>query len=151
MCIFCHCRCWWSNTSKGLHLCKNQCYITLITVLVDVTYNTNQYWFVANILENKYNLFFYWHFPRWDTICLPGARNFLTEYKLLGEAMEAVLVQVEMVEEEITKVWKKFFTLIWKLLILFWEYRLPSTLIEKTESFNSIEEYYFVVPKGKNN
>lgn len=30
--------------------------ITLITALVDVTYNTNQSWFVANILENKYNL-----------------------------------------------------------------------------------------------
>lgn len=151
MCIFCHCSCWWSNTSKGLYLCKHQCYITLITVLVDVTYNTNQYWFVANILENKYNLLFYWHFSRWDTICLPGARNSLTEYKLLGEAMEAVLVQVEMVEKEITKVWKKFFTLIWKLLILFWEYRLPSTLIEKPKSFNSIEEYHFVVPKRKNN
>lgn len=69
--------------------------ITLITVLVDVTYNTNQSWFVANILENKYNLLFYWHFSRWEIICIHGTSNSLQEYNLLGELVETVLVQWE--------------------------------------------------------
>lgn len=66
--------------------------ITLITVLLDVTYNTNQSWFVANILENKYNLLFYWHFSRWEIICIHGASNSLKEYNLLGEAVRTVLL-----------------------------------------------------------
>lgn len=84
--------------------------ITLITVLVDVTYNTNQSWFVANILENKYNLLFYWHFSRWEIICIHGPSNSLKEYNLLREAVETVLVHLGMVEKKITSVWKKFFS-----------------------------------------
>lgn len=83
--------------------------ITLITVLVDVTYNTNQSWFVANILENKYNLLFYWHFSKWEIICIHGPSNSLKEYNLLREGVETVLVHVGMVEKKITRVWKKNF------------------------------------------
>ena len=62
--------------------------ITLITVLVDVTYSTNQSWFVANISENKYNLFFYWYFSRWEIIPLHGINTSLKECSLPRVAME---------------------------------------------------------------
>ena len=123
--------------------------ITLIIVPVDVTYNNNQSWFVANIWENQYNLLFYWHFSRWEIICIHGSRNSLKEYNFLGEVVEIVLVHVGMPERKITRAWKNTFTLIWKILILFCERRLPRTLIEKPEIFNSIKEQHFIASKGK--
>lgn len=63
----------------------------------------------VNILENKYNLFFYWYFLRWEIICIYGVSNFLKEYSFLGEVVEIVLVYVGMVEKKIIEVWKKIF------------------------------------------
>lgn len=73
---------------------------------MDVTYNTNQSWFTANMLENKYNLLFYWHFSRWEIICIHGVRDSLKEDSLLGEAVESVS-HVGMLKKSITRVWKK--------------------------------------------
>lgn len=81
--------------------------ITLIIVPMDVTYNTHQSWFAANILENKYNLLFYWHFSVWEIICINGVRDSLKEYSLLGEAVDTVSVHVGMLKKNITRVWKK--------------------------------------------
>ena len=81
--------------------------MTLITVLVDVTYSTNQSWFVAKILENKYNLFFYWYFSRWEIILLNGINNSLKEYSLQGVAVETHEACGNG-GKEITEVWKNY-------------------------------------------
>lgn len=120
--------------------------ITFITVLVDVTYSTNQSWFVANILENKYNLFFLLIFftmgdntPSWgkqSSKRTQSPRGNSGNWWGMWELWKGNYKSV-----------KKFFT----LPILFLKYRCCGTFIENPECFNSIEEHHFVVPKGKYN